>query len=154
MEDFLYILLLVAWVVFSIYNKNRKKKQSTTRSKPLQEGESHEHVAQKPRSILEQLLLGEEPQPMPYEEHEQASDFEINDSYGDEVVKQGSNKEISDAEIAAKYDFDPSKEGDSYDVPHEEISDISEENENEREVEFDLKQAVIFSEILKRPYAN
>ncbi|MCD4679315.1 MAG: hypothetical protein K8S00_02895 [Bacteroidales bacterium] len=152
MEDFLYILLLVAWVVFSIYNKNKKKKQPATSKTPIQHDEGYEPAPQRPKSILEQILLGEEPEPIPYEE--QASDLQLNDNFEDEVVKQDNNKEISDAEIAAKYDFDPAKEGYSSDESYGEINDFPKGEDSEKEIDFDLRQAVIFSEILKRPYAN
>ena len=150
MEDFLYILLLVAWVVFSIYKKSSKKKQQTAPGNSLQ-GKSQESAPQKPRSILEQILLGTEPEPVIYEED---SDLQFNDNHDDDEVNEDKYKGISDAEIAAKYDFDPSKEGLSSGESYEEVVDLPEVDDSEKGIDFNLRQAVIFSEILKRPYAN
>ncbi len=153
MEDFLYILILVLWVVFTIYNKNRKKKQEASTGKPVQQDARRDTSQQRPRSILEQILMGEEPIPIPYEEHDQASEIQSFDSFEDEPIKKDNKEQISDNSSSKIYDFDPAKEAESLPMHFEYNEDPFANIDTCKRFDFDLRQAVIFSEILNRPYS-
>lgn len=61
MDDLIYILMLVAWVAYSIYNAKQKKKQKELQNRPAAEPQ-HEHEfepdqTQKPqRSIFDEVF--------------------------------------------------------------------------------------------------
>lgn len=146
MEEFFSILILVIWILFSIYNKNKKKK--ATSAKQFSKSENSTPSSQKPRSILEQILLGNEPVAVPYEEYDDTSDAQ---QYEEEEKKEKETV-LSDTDISSRYDFNPSSEGSSSGLFQEENDEL--EVFEEKGIEFNLRQAVIYSEILNRPYAN
>lgn len=151
MEELLSIVVLVLWIVLSIYNKNRKKKQESVAKKPAQHEEGQETVIRKPRSILEQILLGEEPGIFPYDESTEPQFDEnhktINTYQGKQVITSGVTQ-------SAEYDFNPVKEGGSGGLTSLSNIETPENDYKEQVTAFDLRQAVIYSEILKRPYVN
>lgn len=151
MEEFLSIVVLLLWIIISIYNKNKKKKQQTVSKQPVQEQENQGTVSRKPKSILEQILLGEEPETTSYDYEEKPAGIDLSD----EVEEEGMLKVAAgDKQQKAKYDFDPKKEAVSSGLKVLLEDDTLDDYDDENAIEFDLKQAVIYSEILKRPYAN
>lgn len=141
MDDFIYILIGAAWLAFTIYSKNQKKKNkklernnSQTETKPQKEGIS---------SLFESLLSGEEinAQQNHYDENIEQSNIipslsEVN--YSENL----SQFQETSPEIFEK----PEDENDVDNII------IKEEIINGNDIDFNLRKAVIYSEILKRPY--
>ncbi|MCD4684213.1 MAG: hypothetical protein K8R86_13090 [Bacteroidales bacterium] len=146
MEEFLPILIGIIWLAYTLYNRGQKKKNA----RKHQPAETRED---KTPSFIEQLLMGEETiQPQPYESSEH--EFEtgtIQDEFDEAQREKESIKPFLNEELA---DF--MHEGQSVSMVNK-IDEI----ENEEDAgfdhitdEFDLKKAVIFSEILNAPYID
>ena len=143
MEEFLPIIIGIIWLVYTIYNKGKKKE-----AKRHHPGRSEEA---RPPSILEQLFTGnEEIKTQPYEEYDEPYEGQLIEKY-DEVVDEPEEKPkpFLRTELA---DF--VQEGQSAVMPSgnymmEEKMEMKNQVEN---LDFDLKKAIIFSEILNAPY--
>ena len=153
MEDFIYILIGVAWLVYSVYKSQNKAK---TAKKPVQdyhqetgEGQHSEGGHQqnrKPRAFEELLseILGEEPKPAP---------VVLKTDYApQETTKRKSYENYFETNRNPKKpeSVEYNKRRASF-VPsgiQEHFDDIEEQ---EYQIDFDIRKAVIFSEILKRP---
>jgi methyltransferase-like protein len=145
MEDFFYILAGVAYLAYSIYNANQKqkKKRAQMAEQPYTEPEvSEPEVQEKPTSSFFDEMLG-------------VQNFEFN-------VEEKLYGETEKEEII---DVVPDEEG----IRTTNVESKSEENEKQKEVpvfmeedseaetldyEFDLKNAIISSEILNPPYID
>ncbi|MCD4745958.1 MAG: hypothetical protein K8R58_06635 [Bacteroidales bacterium] len=151
MDDFIYILLGLAWLVYAIYSKGQKKKKIQT-SQVQQQGQTETvETKNKVKSILEEFLLGEEFENKQYQEaeiykptveifpDEQKSQF-----IDTEPIITKPDKELYEPALRVE---DKGKEI----IEDIEIRDKYDEYEKQ-EIDFDLKKAIIFSEILKRPY--
>ncbi len=149
MEDYIYLILVaVAWVVGAIYKASqRRKKKSAPLSTPV-DNEEHSPVVNKQKdfkSILEEVLLGEEfkqdTQVVDYEEQEEISVLKLKDDKKNSPIdnKQFRNRNMQIGNRIISEDIQKKKE-------YNEIDDI-------KDIDFDLRKAVIYSEILNRPYA-
>lgn len=162
MDDFLYIIIGVIWVAFSLYNN----KQKQDRKKAAREAQGNiPRQAEPPpkRSFLEEILMGEmRPEPVPVEPDE--DDYEP--VFKPTPVMTSSEKFKTEAqsletiteEVPANY-FEH-----QYSTRKDEAGNITEmkaesktEHENEESGigiagEFDLKTAVIYTEILNPRY--
>jgi len=141
MDDFLYILIGAAWLAFTIYSKNQKQKNkklernnSQTKTESQKEGVS---------SLFESLF----------------SDKEINtqQNYYSENIEQSniipSLSEVNYTENLAQFQEAPPEIFEKV-LDEEDIDNnlIKEEIINGNDIDFNLRKAVIYSEILKRPY--
>ena len=141
MDDFLYILIGAAWLAFTIYSKNKKQKNkklernnSQTKTESQKEGVS---------SLFESLF----------------SDKEINtqQNYYSENIEQSniipSLSEVNYTENLAQFQEAPPEIFEKV-LDEEDIDNnlIKEEIINGNDIDFNLRKAVIYSEILKRPY--
>lgn len=179
MNEYLYILFLVAWLAFSIYQQNQKKKrkeaakvaansqahmdehriqqqetQGQTIARPVEQEQSKPEF----QKALEEILLGkqisfettqeEEAQTIveetPYTKYSQESKYPRSFKEKD-TKKPGSNWSKSDIESLEKDMDSIEKEI----VMHEEEEEI-----NLSEHHFNLRNAIIYSEILNRKYVN
>ena len=150
MEDLIYLVILIAWAIFAFYRQSQKKKAAAR-------------------------AAGDEPvQPM--EEHRQRTWEEI--LFGEEVI-EADEKEPAREELPPRWQkatsYEPisleqmymNKKAESLEDPRvqqrmekEKASRAKEEKQKKKAVEkqhpllsdFDLRKAVIFSEILRRPY--
>ena len=142
MEELLPLIIGILWVVYTLYNKGQKKKRPVA-ANPVEENENR-----KP-SILEQLLMGEEAvESQPYvntETDTQSDDFE-REVVVDEVVKEHETpflkRELSNF----------IHEGESVFQDEDEIKDASQMETQKETFEFDLRKAILYSEILNAPY--
>jgi hypothetical protein len=145
MEELLPIIIGIIWLVYTIYSKAQKKKLAKS---PQPSGKKEKPAT----SFLEQLLLGEEaPHPQPYESFIEPieKEPEIVEVYEEEVEKQ-EPKPFLREELS---DF--LQEGQPVRFKKEDLSyfDIEEESEIRKYIEdFNLRKAVIYSEILNAPY--
>ena len=143
MEEFLPLIIGIVWLVYTIYNKGKKKE--ARRRQP-----DHTEETKSP-SILEQFLTGGEVfKPQPYEMYDEPEEGELIEEH-DEVAHEfeKESRPFLSTELA---DF--VHEGQTAITPSanyimEEKTDI--ENQVEKQ-DFDLRKAIIFSEILNAPY--
>jgi hypothetical protein len=159
MDDLIYLLLFVAWIAFAIYRNNQKKKLREQQRAKAASGEPEEVPEKSPGSLLEEILLGEESievqeeplygledtdritakEPV-FQQREEPRDFD------DEYNLRGIT---SIEELDLKTGKEKSEKGK---IELESILVLDfEESENEP-LEFDLRKAVIYSEILNRRY--
>ncbi|MCD4790317.1 MAG: hypothetical protein K8R37_09980 [Bacteroidales bacterium] len=145
MEELLPIIIGIIWLAYTIYSKGQKKKHAKN---PQPSGEKEKSGA----SFLEQILLGEEsPHPQPYESFIEPIENEPErvEVYEEEVKKQEPQPFLRE-ELS---DF--LQEGQRVSFKKEEFSyiDIEEKSEIKKYIEdFNLRKAVIYSEILNAPY--
>jgi len=146
MEDFLPILIGVIWLAYTLYSRAQKKKN-------IRKPQTAENRKDKVPSFIEQLLMGEETtQTQPYESSEHEIETDI---IQDELLKVQEEKEdikpFLNEELA---DF--IEEGQSVSTIYQ-IKETEEEKSTGVGLEtdgFDLKKAIIFSEILNAPYID
>jgi len=146
MEEFLPLLIGIIWLVYTLYNRGQKKKN-------LRKPQPAEKQENKSPSFIEQLLMGEDPvqsHPLESEEYEVEEEPIL-----EEIVKIKKDKETPkpflQEELAGFM-----MEGQSISSDFE-IADVEDEKNIEfshETDEFDLKKAVIFSEILNAPYID
>lgn len=143
MEELLPLIIGIVWLVYTIYNKG-KRKEAKRHSKDRNE-------ENRPPSIIEQLFAGGEVlKPQPYEEYGEAEDNQLVEVY-DEVVHEVKdesrpflNTELSEYVSEGQTVFSSSDNYLMEEIAQEEIQDEKQD--------FDLKKAIIFSEILNAPY--
>ena len=151
MEDFLPILIGIIWLAITWYNKDQKKKQRAAASKPKAENRKREP------SILEQILTGQEIKINPprlsslfEEEEEEPSGLEpVQPEQGNSspFLHKETAEFLKEGQSALKYERIP---------VYKEEFDKEEFNISKRAgiEEFDLRKAVIYSEILHPPYID
>ncbi|MEZ5196538.1 MAG: hypothetical protein R2764_09095 [Bacteroidales bacterium] len=142
MEDLLPILIGILWVAYTLYNRGQKKKRSAA---PISTDENSER---KP-SFIEQLLMGGEvEESQPYENTEL---FPISEEPAEEVSVNGFVPE-------SRQPFLRDELANYVQVKNTVLKSVDDEKENvlaELEIEtfeFDLKKAILYSEILNAPY--
>lgn len=144
MEELLPLIIGIIWLLYTFYNRSKKR---NTRRRPSGEGES------KTSSILERILLGEEvKQPQVYEEYLEPEEVSLYDQVdvGEELTKESPTPFLK--QEISQY---------MHEGQHAIVQDniLMDEDKNlqydsEFELEFDVRKAVIFSEILNAPYIS
>ncbi len=152
MEEFLPLIIGFAWLAYTWYNKNQKKKQ----------GKDNQPVpGERAPSILEQLLSGEnikvsDPEPV----YEEIEELEYNDPYAHlenelpvEIEKPSPflNSELADYTEEGQSIFGDTDN--NYDELVDDETELVYDTLGDLE-DFDLKKAVILSEILNAPYID
>lgn len=179
MDDFIYILLGIAWIGYSIYSSQKKlkeKQQKARRSGEQSQGQSAEYTEEsKPKSFIDRLFEEFEEKPEPsYDEI--GNDFdrarqkvdqpqrEVKETkyqpgtYSVEDARTVNDIVESNSGLSSEYfkkksrSFTRTKdeEWEERKKKHYQTSFYDEETD-EDDIDFDLRQAVIFSEILNRP---
>jgi len=149
MDELIYILLIVAWIAYSIYNAKQKKKQKEQTRKPSTEPQPQYETAEpqkSQRSILEELF-GE-------------TDFEIIEDDEEEPVVQENIPQQKPAPVFAEHAHIRQAAESEYKIVSRltdqmkglEIADEIADEHTTYATEFDLRKAVIYSVILERPY--
>ncbi len=145
MEDFLPLLIGIIWLAYTLYNKGQKQK--ARKGLPAKEGKSPMS------SILEEFLLGKEQNPtIPvYADEPEVKPFT-------DFAEEAKPIEAFQASIPKPV---IASELEKYTIEGEHVfsdEDFINENSYSTEIvfsninEFDLKRAVIYSEILNAPY--
>ena len=161
MDNFLYIIIGIVWVVYSLYTskqKQQKKREmdAQRKSQPLPGPEP-----QRPRSLLEQLLDPEhkftEPAAVAYEEYEDTeepilSEYSDEHSYMSEYqpleeIKSEISADYFENQYASRGEMDYYGKREALVASHEEVTQKEDLVE-----EFDIRKAIIYSEILKPKY--
>ncbi len=153
MEDFIYLIILIAWVVFAFYRQSQKKKAASAPS-PKPEHRS----AEGGMKTLEEILFGEDSassDPLPTKgpveerqwqrierERERERAIPLEEMYMKPQI-ESLEKTVADNR---KKVLEPIQK-----------EEVEEDENNSLEIEetlrdFNLKKAVIYAEILKRPY--
>ncbi|MDD4372334.1 MAG: hypothetical protein PHG67_00295 [Bacteroidales bacterium] len=143
MEDFIYILIGVIWLVFSVIKGSQKRK---TQEQSRQTG----NTQKKERSFEDILseMLGEVPEPQ---------------TVFQEVSEQESTTEIVEAEVGEAYQSledlylidqkeQLEKEEMSIDNSVKRVIEPQAIKKNKGREPFDLRRAIIYQAILERPY--
>jgi len=148
MKDFLPLLIGLIWLGFTLYSKNQKKKNSKS-------GVSAE---KKRPSMLEQILLGEQFNSIIQPETElSGSDENYDDNENNEDLEIEQIESFNEKSPFLKYELsDFVKEGtritNENNNNYEGNEMILEEENDPQLIDFDLKRAIIYSEILHAPY--
>ena len=169
MEDLIYIIIGVLWLVFTFYTASKKKKQKQ------QEQANPSQSSQKPpgKNILEELfgkteLFEEKAKPVhPYSSTEvvfddfESESFENSDSvtFEDEYEDKGissietvGNKYYSEADKVSFQEL--VKQAQSHRISETDSMDFHIEDHKDKIIkkDFNLRKALIYQAILERPY--
>jgi hypothetical protein len=148
-EDYLYILIGLIWVAFSIYKGAQKKKslsKSPQKTDPLESQEPKKSFFD---DFLNQIITeNEQVSYEPVAEEQTFSDYEKTDNLQEEKI-------FSYDDVVEESNF--MEENSVYEVkPATEISSQQELKTHlkgkNKQTRFDLRKAVIYSEILNRRY--
>lgn len=142
MEELLPLIIGIAWLVYTIYNKNKKKEAK--KQHPVSGGE------ESAPSIIEQLFTGVTVPEQPYKEYDEPFEDGVDEEYDEVVIEPKENP--SPFLITELADF--AEEGQAAFTRLDNVmmeDDLNEEDQFEKE-DFELRKAIIFSEILNAPY--
>ena len=163
MDNFLYIIIGIVWVVYSLYTSKQKQQKKREMDAQRKNQPLPGPGPQKPRSLLEQLLDPEhkftDPATVAYEEDEYEDTVEpILSEYKEEhsYMSEYQPLETIKNEVSADYfenQYLSRGETNYYDkmetlvAAHDEVIQTE-----DLVVDFDLRKAIIFSEILNPKY--
>lgn len=143
MEELLPLIIGIVWLIYTIYNKGKKKEARKRHSEDSEE--------KTPSSILEQIFTRNESfKPQSYDVYDESEDSQLVEEYVEVAQKQEEetrpflNKELADFVHEGQVAITPS---DAY------LMEQNTDKEDQAEkLDFDLRKAIIFSEILNAPY--
>jgi len=157
-EKIFYIIVAVIWIVSSIFKAAKGKKQLPKEQEiPDETYENHE-VENDLEQVLEDLIMGRKPKvpepiyedPPPNDYIENANDYNSLQHKYESLENDFANKDYG------LYGYKNKEEGNTKKLVFENIQDNNNQdviNNNTITAEnFDLKQAVIYAEIMKRPH--
>lgn len=159
MDDLIYLLLFVAWIVFAIYRNNQKKKLREQQKAKSTSGEPEDMQKESPGTLLEEILLGEQ-----VTRYEEEPAYEVEDTsritgektiYEDKRTPMDFDDEYNLRGITSieESDLNTGKErSEEGKIPLEKIQIMDFDEKEKEPFEFDLRKAVIYSEILNRRY--
>lgn len=141
-EDFFYILIGIIWIAFSIYQGQKKRRQKS----------SSQPATKKKKSFFETLLdeVTEKNQ-----QHEEVYDSEVEVSPAVEDVKIYEEKKFSYDDYYEERNYEKAEDVLIKNKPTEQYfpdQKLKSRFVKKRKSRFDLKKAVIYSEILKPKY--
>jgi len=148
MDDLIYVIALIAWVAFSFYRKSQKKSAAARDARPYQQPSAGGRTM----PTLEEILLGKEPDPEPEPEPVNLPGW--NEGTAPVLRETAFEKEYNLRGITSVEELDKPmsvKNTKPVDIQEDEII-LKEIELQERVARIDLRQAVIYSEILNRPY--
>jgi hypothetical protein len=144
MEELLPLLIGVIWLIYTIYN--RGKKRGVKKQQPANEEEI------KTPSILEQLLTGDDIfEPQPEEFAEESVEPQRVSSYDDEKQEEQKEKATPFLKTELAQYVNEKQQSTVSSTKHIKAEKSISEFEVDQ-LEFDLRKAIIFSEILNAPY--
>ena len=147
MEDLIYLVALIAWVAFAFYRKSQKK-SGRTGEMP---GNPQPQGRREALPTLEEILLGEEqtvPEPVP------ATVETWSEGMSPVLDETSFEKEYNLRGITSVEELDKPMKMDQAELSEIQKSEIGSEDKEieEKWSVIDLRRAVIYSEILNRPY--
>lgn len=145
MDDFLYILLAIGWVVFGIYKnyqKQAKKSQTVTKKAPLPK-------KREIKDIFEDFFPVEEIKRVEQKEETK----EVVNKQSEIYTAENKSLETIPGNDYFSYEKESSEKGiKNKDLKINEKSKLEEVVDNIEKFDFDLRKAVIYKAILERPY--
>lgn len=162
MDDVLYILIGVAWVAYSIYSYNQKakKRQADRQSLPQEEYDipDSEEQSQPKKSAFEEMISEfqsysrQESESLPFHSREKETfvtepEIESVENVSSIEETTESNSSLSKEMLKQYLEKDHKKEM----FVETDVAEYYNEIETEQKFDFDLRKAIIYSEILKRP---
>jgi len=159
-EDIIYIIIGVLWIAYSIYkgtqkSKARNEKKGVTRQLEKKEKKSVFET------FLDDILVEEKPATfVPYEQNVQAKESEVIA----EIESEPENIVVGDAKEGKIFSYDDYYEEGNFQeetgvINHDgRVAEVSEKKiktatlKNRKKPRFDLRKAVVYSEILNRRY--
>ncbi len=164
MDDFLYIIVLILWVAYSLYNSKQKKLKKQAMEEQRKRGMVPPVTTPAPpkRSLLEELLGQEIKLPEPAAEVEEYAEPEYESVFeswkAENINPETESYETYEEEVPVSYfeqEYARRANVDVFAPEYDRPVLLKEEdlkiNEREQE-EFDLRRAVIYSEILNPRY--
>jgi len=146
MEELLPVLIGIIWVAYTLYNKGQKKKV-------IKQPHGSEKSESKPLSLFEQILMGEEIKvSQPYVDY---SEPEVLTPAPIKEIKYDKQKKSPRPFLVEELNqFGGEGQSVSSFAQNEKtIEDILNEQDLElAEIDFDIRKAIIYSEILNPPY--
>jgi hypothetical protein len=146
MEDFIYVIALIAWVAFAFYRKQQKKAEADRKM----QGRPARQTEPGPGQTWQEILLGE----VPAVEPEPATTTVITDGMSPVLQETSFEKEYNLRGIHSIEEMDKNFRMADF-KPGEFEKKIESEVYPERQEwieKVDLRRAVIYAEILNRPY--
>jgi len=148
MDDYIYIIALIAWVAFAFYRKSQKKSEAAREAqrRPQQPNESS------PFPTIEEIFLGREP--APEVEPVPASGSFTTDGIPPVLKETAFEREYNRRGITSIEEMDKPLVLNKHKLTDKQEDEISIENivMEDWKAKVDIRQAVIYSEILNRPY--
>jgi hypothetical protein len=150
MEDYIYILIGIIWVVFSVIKGSQKNKQP-------QYTEDEDAIPERKSTLeefLEELLPPVEKPSVTYQSYDEEAIAESEDVVPDKYLAYSgmnyydyeSNMNSSDSGLNSRSSLISNEEEEIFEDTQDDLSYFKDGNI------FDLRKAVIYSSILERPY--
>ena len=158
MEDFIYVLVGVAWVAYSIYNQGQKQKRKQAFKSEVKSDEIFPKTESKFESILNKKFNFEN-----LFEVEESNDDYLDRQYSElDVVEEVEKYSFNKSETEGVSAFKTKQEAGSGQVSRNETEYHEEDEKVDNLItdllndsgEFDMRKAVIYSEILNPPYSK
>ncbi len=158
MEDFIYILIGIAWIAYSVYNQGQKQKRKQQAKSPVETEEETPDIEQKLKSFLDKKLNFDK-----ILDFEEQTEEYIDSPYSAiDIVEEKDESEYFKAETEGVSAFESEPEAKAVEVMDYKMGETEEQEESNNPLEgifsetgeFDLKKAIIYSEILNPPYIN
>lgn len=148
MEDFIYVIALIAWVAFAFYRKQQKKAEAERNMQrpPASSRDS------RPIPGWQEILLGEDPYPVTEPAPEATT--AMTDGMSPDLDETSFEREYKLSGIRSIEEMDKQFRMADYVQSKVEKNDTAGEDSEREEwlAKVDLRRAVIYSEILNRPY--
>jgi hypothetical protein len=156
MEDFIYILIGIAWIAYSVYNQGQKQKRKLQAKNAIETEEEIPEMEQNLRSFLDKKLNLDGI----FDIEDKPNEYLDNPYSAIDVVEEKDESSYFKAETEGVTAF--KAEPVANEVVDFEMDDSTEEEQSSNPLEgifsetgdFELKKAIIFSEILNPPYIN
>lgn len=150
MDDLIYIIVLIAWVLWAFYRKSQKKNQPA-REAPRKNQEQPDHEV---FPTLEEILLGREKEPVPEPQPVVFSPATSTDGVAPVLKETSFEMEYNQRGITSIEELDKPMTfmEAKTNVQGEVISDEEDDDTRLWRNRINLRHAVIYSEILNRPY--
>jgi hypothetical protein len=161
MDDLIYILLGIAWIIYVAYRANQKQKRKAQASSPPRPQPQRTYEQQpKPIETIFRELMGEEDS-LEKQFIPQAESYEDQESYDELAIKDLEQGKKQFSKLRSILETIPSEEGVSgfdssgrhTDHLFSSLADETKETAIRDGLHFDLRKAIIYTEILNRPYA-
>ncbi|HAH57277.1 MAG: hypothetical protein KUL83_06330 [Lentimicrobium sp.] len=155
MEDFLFIIIGIVWLVYSFYNSKQKAQRKQAEKQARSNGPATPTPVPK-RSFLEELLDPEPPVVRPVVDPEEAWEESYSPAQEAEMLAEAQSLEKIEEEYTDSYFERQYADRNRVSETERVIERVTEEPvilvEEIIEEEFDLRKAVIYAEILNPRY--